>query len=395
MSMIEHTATSTLGKIFIGRRILEIMQEKGNAYSIRAFADRLGINRETFRITLTGDRPISLSLIEKIAEGLHVTEERLRQLDTFKKEEELIALLTSNNRNKVMLMRARSIAQELVEVALGDTERGFAYNNLGRTYFLMQQYEDAHDSWKKALTFAKKIHKSFEDNRLLNIVSANFMMACARIKDYGGADEMLQLVEQVFSDDYESLGMVAYSRMVMYGDRGNLEQARKYAYQSLEHFSKTDNKKQIGYGHLNVAKAEYKLGNYEGSAKILESAFEIVRDFEYIIAFVVKDYVRSLIKLRDYETATKIAEKYETITKKFPDCWNKMQIMYSVLKDDPRYADDVVNHLQASVEVRILACKCLFEYYAKRGDSESALRYYELARKFSRDNSEFVDEEGF
>lgn len=374
MSMIEHTATSTLGKIFIGRRILELMQEKGNAYSIRAFADRLGINRETFRTTLTGDRPISLSLVEKIAEGLHVTEERLRQLDTFKKEGELVALLTANNRTKVMLMRASSIAQELVEVALGDTERGFAYNNLGRTQFLQQEYEDAHESWKKALVYARKIQKSFADTQLLGIVSANFMMTCARIKDYGGADEMLQLVEQSFSDDYETLGMVAYSRMVMYGERGKLEQARKYAYQSLEHFTKTNNKKQIGYGYLNVANAEYKLGNYDGSVQVLDSAFGVVQDFDQMIAFVVKDYVRSLIKLREYERATKIAEKYETITKQFPECWNKIQIMYSVLKGDPKYADNIVNDLQASVKVRTLACKCLFEYYAKRGDSELALR---------------------
>jgi tetratricopeptide (TPR) repeat protein len=395
LSMIEHTATSTLGKIFIGRRILELMQEKGNAYSIRAFADRLGINRETFRTTLTGDRPISLSLVEKIAEGLHVTEERLRQLDTVKKEEELVSLLTANSRTKIMLMRASTIAKELVEVALGDTERGFAYNNLGRTQFLQQEYEDAHESWKKALVYARKIHKSFEDRRLLNLVSANFMMTCARLKDFGGADEMLQFVEGISSDDHQVLGVVAYSRMVMYGDRGNFERAKKYAYQSLEHFTKTNDTKQIGHGHINLARTEYLLGNYTASAEILASALEIVSDFDHILVRVVKDYVKSLLKLRDYDTAIQVVEKYETVTKRFPEYWNKLQIMYSVLRDDPQYADSVVNDLQSSVEVRTLACKCLFEYYAKRGDSESALRYYELERKYSRDNSEFVDEEGF
>jgi tetratricopeptide (TPR) repeat protein len=395
MTTIELTGSEAIGKIPIGRRILEVMHEKGNAFSIRAFADRLGINRETFRITLTGDRPISLSLVEKIAESLGVTEDRLRQLDTFKKEEELFSLLKSSNRTKVMLMRAHSIALELVEVAIGATERGFAYNYLGRVQFLLQQYEDAHRSWKQALEYGKKIQKTFNDSRLLKIVSANFMMACARLKDYGGADEMLQLVEEISTDDDTVLGIVAYSRMVMCSDRGNLEHARKYAYQSLEHFIKTNDNKQIGHGHINVARIEYLLGNYAVSAKILASALEIVHDFDYLLVRVVKDYVRSLMKLRDYDTATQIVEKYQSVTKQFPEYWNKMQIMYTVLKDDPKYADEISKDLHASVEARILACKCLFEYYAKRGDSESALRYYKLERKYSRDNSEFIDGEGF
>jgi tetratricopeptide (TPR) repeat protein len=395
MSSIEYTVTSTIGRIQIGRRIAELMQERGDAFSIRAFAERIGMNRETFRTILTGDRPITLPELEKVTRGLGISEERLRQMDTFKKEEELVALLKANTRTKVMLMRAQSIAQELVEVALGATERGFAYNNLGRAQFLLQQYEDAHRSWKQAYEYGKKIQKAYNDSRLVKIVSENLMMTCARLRDYGGADEMLQLVEQTSADDHNALGMVAYARMVMYGDRGSLEQAREYAYLSLEHFSKTNNKKQIGHGHINVARIEYLLGNYAVSAEILASALEIVNDFDHMLVRVVKDYVRTLIKLRDYDTAIQVVEKYEPVTKQFPEYWGKMQIMYTVLKDDPKYADQISKDLHASVEVRSLACKCLFEYYAKRGDSESALRYYELERKYSRDNSEFIDVEGF
>lgn len=395
MSTIEHTATMSIGKIPIGRRILELMQEKGEAFSIRAFGERLGENRETFRQTLLGKRPISLSLIERVSEGLGVSEERLRQMDTFKKEEELVTLLKANKRTKVMLMRAHTIALELVEVARGATERGFAYNNLGRVHFLSQQYEEAYHAWKHAFRYGKEIYKEFNDPRLIEIVPANFMMACTRIKDYGGANEMLELVEEVSAGNYEALGIVSYTRMVMYSDRGDLEKAREYAYQSLEHFSKTSNKKQIGYGHLNVAKAEYILGNYAVSAEILGNAIEIVQGIEFILAFVIKDYVRSLIKLRDYEKANLVAENYESIIQSFPDCWNKMRIMYTVLKEDPKYADEISMDLHQSLECRTLACKCLFEYYAKRGDAEQAMRYYELERKYSRDNSEFVDREGF
>jgi hypothetical protein len=42
------------------------MAEKGDAFSIRAFAERIGMNRETFRLTLIGERPITLSTLEKV-----------------------------------------------------------------------------------------------------------------------------------------------------------------------------------------------------------------------------------------------------------------------------------------------------------------------------------------
>jgi tetratricopeptide (TPR) repeat protein len=385
----------SIGKIPIGRRILELMNEKGNAFSIRAFADRLGENRETFRQTLLGNRPISLSLVERIAEGLSVSEERLRQLDSFKKEEELVSLLKATTRTKVMLMRAHSIALELAEIAVGSTERGFAFNNLGRAQYLMQQYEDAHESWKKALVFAREMQHSFEDNRLLRIVAENLMLTSARLKDYGGANEMLQLVERTSADDPNTLGMIAYARMVMYGDRGNLESSKRFAYESLEHFRKTNNKKQIGYGHLNVARIEYLSGNYEASVQVLDYVFDLIQDCEDILVGAVKEYVRALVKLGKHEIAVQIAKQHESVIKQFPSDWHKLQVMYTVLKDDPTYAINVAENLHASVEVRILACKCLFEYYLKQGDAETAIRYYELERKYSRDNSEFFDREGF
>lgn len=394
-STVEYTATMSIGKIPIGRRILELMSEKGNAFSIRAFADRLGENRETFRQTLLGNRPISLSLVENIAERLGVSEERLRQLDSFKKEEELVTLLKATTRTKVMLMRAYSIALELTEISVGSTERGFAFNNLGRVQYLSHEYEDAHESWQKALLFAKDIQRSFDDSRLLKIVSENLMLTSARLKDYGGAKEMLQLVEQTAADDPNTLGMIAYSRMVMYGDRGNLESSQKYAYTSLEHFRRTNNNKQIGHALINVAITEYMLGNYQVSAKTLESALDVVQKFEDILVVAVKDYVRALIKIGEYATAIQIVEKYDTVTRQYPEYWGRIQIMYTVLKDDPTYADRVVKDFHASVRVRTLACNCLFEFYAKRGDSDMALRYYELERKYSRDNSEFMDREGF
>ncbi|MGZ4164398.1 MAG: helix-turn-helix domain-containing protein, partial [Tumebacillaceae bacterium] len=74
--------THTLAdSIPLGRRINEIMLEKGSAYTISAMAKRLEINRETLRLMLKGEREIYTFELEKIAKDLHVTVERILQSD--------------------------------------------------------------------------------------------------------------------------------------------------------------------------------------------------------------------------------------------------------------------------------------------------------------------------
>ena len=118
LTTLEHTVGTSIGKIPIGRRISEALQERGEAFSIRAFAERIGINRETFRTILKGERAITLPELERVVAGLRITEERLRQMDTFKKQEELEALLKANERTKVMMLRALTLANNLNEVAI-------------------------------------------------------------------------------------------------------------------------------------------------------------------------------------------------------------------------------------------------------------------------------------
>ncbi|ARU62307.1 hypothetical protein CBW65_15890 [Tumebacillus avium] len=395
MSTVEYTATATLAKIKLGRRISELMTEKGDAYSIRAFAEKIGMNRETFRQMLLGTRRIAPSELELISKGLNVSQERLKQEDTFQKEQELVTILTGKKRTKVMLIRAHELAMELVEIALGVTEKGYSLNNLGRVQFVQERYKEAHQTWLAAYEYAKSVEKDFDDKQLLHLVTSNLMLTCTIRREYSNIEEMLNLVEKVFSDDPSKLGMAYYTRMIMNEDRGELEQAKKLAYRSLELFEQTNDNKQVGRALINVAHYEYILGNYKTSARLLGSAINLVKPFEGILIIAVKEYVKSLLQLRDYHSALKVLNEYDPLAQEYPEYWGRLQIMKTVAKDDPSFAESVVNNTNLSVNLRYFACKSLMEFYYLKDDGDNAIRYYEKSRMLTGTKSEFLNEEGF
>ncbi|MBL0387280.1 helix-turn-helix transcriptional regulator [Tumebacillus sp. ITR2] len=395
MSTVEHILDTDLNRIPLVRRILELMNEKGDAFTIRGFASRLGISREYLRLMTTGERPISPAMLERIAHGLGVTVERLKQKDTVKQEQDLQVLLNGKRRTKTTLARANKLATELMGVAFGATERAYSLNNLGRVQYLQMNYEEAHRTWLRALDYAKTLQTDYGDSHLLHLVTANLMITHIIRKEYTGIEDMLSLVEGVFADHPEALGLAQSARMKMQEERGNLDLAKAHAYRALEFFQKTDNEKQIGTALINVAYIEYLLGNYDKSSEVLRSAIDGIREYDDILIHVVKDYVKALMKKRDYQKVVEIVKEYETLAKDFPDFSGRLKIMYSVAADEPSIAESVANNKDMSYQVRHWACKCLMEYYYLKGDADSAIRYYEKVRIYSNTKSEFLDEEGF
>lgn len=395
MSTIEHTDTSVLGALPLWRRISELMVEKGEAFSIRAFAPRIGFSREILRRMLAGERHITPSDMERIAKGLGVSIERLKHVDTFSKQKELSSLLNANIRTKSMMLHAHSIAVELVDVARGATERGYCLNNLGRVQFMQQKYDEAHETWMSALEYAKQIQEQYEDKQLLHLVTVNLMLSYSIRKEYSNIEEFLSLVEKVFFDDPEKLGVAYYTRMKWQEERGNIKLAKNYAYLSLEQFVQTNVIEQICKAKVNVAHYEYLLGNYDISKELLSEVIDQASSFEFVLIHTVKEYVKSLLQLQEYETAIRIIEEYSLKAKDYPEYWAKLQIMYTVATDSPSYAETVINNSDISLQVRYLACKCLMEYFYLKRDFDLAMRYYEKGRMFSNTKSEFLNEGGF
>lgn len=394
MATAEHTATGTYSKIPLGRRISELMQERGDAFSIRAFAERIGMNRETFRLTLLGERPITLTLLEKVTKGLHVTEERLRQLDTFKKEEELSSLLNSPDKTRVKILRAQAIARELVDVSLGITERCMSWANLGRAQYYLQEYDLAHESFQTAMTYAEKVNELYGDSTLLYHITSYLMVSYTIRKEYTNIEHTLNVVENAFAKDPEKMGYVHYTRMKWHEHRGNFDQAKIHAYVAQEYFTQTHSKSQIGKAHINVAHFEYLTGNYQKAKEELQYAMENLKSSDYFYLLAVKDYVKVLLQLDEKSVASQVLGDHFERAKEYPDFMGIFQVMYSISMNDPSHAESVSDNLGMSNWIRNIACRSLMDYYALQGDSESLMRYYEKVSKLSDKKNEYL-EEGF
>ncbi|KEO81091.1 helix-turn-helix domain-containing protein [Tumebacillus flagellatus] len=391
MSTLENTATPELNRIPLGRRITELLKEKGEAYSIRSFAAQLGVNRESLRQMLNGSRTILPSELQQIAKGLGVSVERLKQMDCVKKEQELATILQAKTRTKVMMTNALSLANEVAKVAQGSTERGYSLNNLGRVQYLLRNYEEAHESWQKALQFAKEIHTEYEDSNLLYLVTANLMLTHTVRKEYSNIEEMLQVVETAFAENPRAMGLTHYTRMKMHEARGNFDRARKHAYLSLENYEQTYDSLQVGIAMINVAHFESLLQNFLEAAKILADAVQILQPYEYSLVFAVNEQVKVLLKLGELETAKSLIFAHVENSKSYPDLHNKLLIYRTIAERTPVFAERVQQDTDASLEIRLLACKCLIEYYSSIDDAESVLRYYKMGRMLSGKNSEFFD----
>jgi tetratricopeptide (TPR) repeat protein len=139
--------TETASKTALWCRISEILKEEGPTFTQKAFAKRLGYGRETLRLMLRGKREIYDFELRKIASTLKYLE----------------ALLINLKDNQ----RALELAQKHLEIAIGWPERCVALDNLGRAHYLMRQYEESHQLWQLAYTYAEKIRTTYHDISLL------------------------------------------------------------------------------------------------------------------------------------------------------------------------------------------------------------------------------------
>jgi transcriptional regulator with XRE-family HTH domain len=73
MSTIEPNSQGDVVSPLIGARILEIMEEKGKAFTRQAIANRLYMKRDTLSKKLMGERTLYRFELQRIAEALDVT----------------------------------------------------------------------------------------------------------------------------------------------------------------------------------------------------------------------------------------------------------------------------------------------------------------------------------
>ncbi|ARU61965.1 hypothetical protein CBW65_13845 [Tumebacillus avium] len=392
MSSVEHLSTP-IGNIPIGRRIAEIMSEKGNAFSIRAFSSRIGISKDMLGRMISGERYISPSELEVIAKGLSISVNRVKQKDTVNKSNELRSLLENEKNFK----RALELALELQEVAIGCSERFVILNDLGRVYYATRKYEEAHVTWTRAIGFAQTIADEYHDTEPLYKVMNNLLLSFTEIKDYVGLNATISAVKHQFERFPTRMGTLYYSAAVVAFHAQNYDEAKVKFLDALRIFENTGKSIQIGTLEHNVGYTEYKLGNFSSAKEYFERAVTTLENFDEAKIIAVKDYVKTLLKTNEKKKARMlIDESLNDLEEKLDLPTRKAQFLMlrAIVDSDITSAESVLMVENAPSNLKYLVCKFLMNHYKEIGDAENLMRYYVIAEEHCVNNSAIYDEAG-
>jgi transcriptional regulator with XRE-family HTH domain len=390
MSQLVVQPKTTVDAIPLGRRISEIMKEKGKYYTVTAMAARIGIHRETYRMMLKGERDIYTFELEKIAEDLKLPVGRITQEDIF----ETVNVLEGNLYSATNLKKSLELASEVAQFALGLTERCKALHRLGHVYFLLQEYELSQKSLHTAHTFAQKIVEEYGENDLLYSITFNLVDTCTARHEYVTATHLLEEVSLTFANSPSRCAALFYLQARISESQGDLQTALSLVYASLEQAFLSQSENIIARAKINVAHFEYLSQNYSVSMQFLQEASLLLskEDKTYFIA--QKELVKSLIKLGDFDNAEKtiLSTLVDVKSIDFPDMEGKLLLLHSRTKNDPLHAECVTSDQLFSKKVRFLACKFLIAYYRKTGDAKKLIHYHEIAEELNGTLSDILDE---
>ncbi|MGZ4135285.1 MAG: helix-turn-helix domain-containing protein, partial [Tumebacillaceae bacterium] len=266
MSQLIAPSHTLVDNIPLGRRISEIMAEKGAAYSISAMAKRLEINRETYRLMLKGEREIYTFELEKISQDLKLSVERILQADIVEQRREL----EQKSVDVIDVPNMIELAEKLHMYAIGLTEKCISLNNVGRSCYWGARYDRSLEVWQLAWPLVKECYEKYDEHTLIIRVSANLMLSYCDNNQYSKFKEIFTYISPLF-EQHPDLPAVAYNSLAKFNClQGNLEEAKKHHQLSFDFSSKTTNHLRTTKFKQNIAFVEYRLRNFDTSLQILE-----------------------------------------------------------------------------------------------------------------------------
>ena len=175
------TSGCEMEKLYLPRRLKEILDDKGDAFTVPAFSRRIGMSESTLYRCLNGERFIKPSELEKIAEGVHMPISRIKQEDNaasiFNK---MRALVT----HKVNFEEALNFALDFLPKAAGCTEKYETLNCLGVIYYFLNKIKPAINAWLEALPYARQLLHAWGETKPLIQVTKNLIIGYSKSNNY-------------------------------------------------------------------------------------------------------------------------------------------------------------------------------------------------------------------
>ncbi|TCP58274.1 Cro/C1-type helix-turn-helix DNA-binding protein [Tumebacillus sp. BK434] len=380
----------------LGQRIMEIMEEKGKAFTQQALANRIGMNRVTLSKKLHGERDLYLFELRRIADALHLPIERLLLEDTKEDQVELEGLLEKLEN----LPRALELATKISSIAVGITERTKSLNDLGRAYYILEKYDEAFETWLLAFEYAQKIANKNNDTSMLFNIIANLMLTYSIRKEYSHLSEIISTVEPHFASDPFRAGVICYSLAKIAENQNNYEAARRHYHRSLDYYISTQHQLSIARATHNTAAFEFRQGNYQVSKKLFEDALPYLNDHMSKLVSL-KELVKTLLMMQETELAsTHINTAFELINGVVSSGTHyavfeaKFHLLKSMVSNNPHFAMKVLD-MKVDDRTKSFAARYLLDFYEDNDDSAQAIKYYRIVRNLSNNVLPILGEEDF
>lgn len=379
------TSTISSYRIAIGRRIQELLEERGAAYLVGFFANRIRFDPHRLVKILQADLTPTAEDLQQIAKGLGISVERLTQQDTLERTYELHERLLTMEHAEANIV----LAEELAAVALGATERCDAWHNLGKAYYRGGRMEDAHQAFLKTYSQYEQVMDRYQDYERLFRFIYNLIVTYTMCEDYKGLADVLARAEGVTWEDPIQAGSILFACGVVQYELGSINSAKERFVESLNKYRQSNNDKLIGRAEYNVGHVEYLTGEYQLACSYLEAAVEhLVGDHAYF-GKAVEHLVKCLIQLGELARAEELLTAQEATLRHRPQDLAMLHLQLAYKLGDP---DRLVCVLEMDIVEKpwkALGYKYLAEYYAKQENALAVLHFFRLYLQVDTDPSSF------
>lgn len=382
------TSGCEMEKLYLPRRLKEILDDKGDAFTVPAFSRRIGMSESTLYRCLNGERFIKPSELEKIAEGVHMPISRIKQEDNaasiFNK---MRALVT----HKVNFEEALNFALDFLPKAAGCTEKYETLNCLGVIYYFLNKIKPAINAWLEALPYARQLLHAWGETKPLIQVTKNLIIGYSKSNNYSKLSIVLDEVQSEYKKHSlppDFLSSISYAKAVSALHVSEFEDYEANMLEHLEHASASGDPVGLGIAIHNVAYMYYKIKDFKQSKQKFEEAIELFKTCKeprvriYLLTSF-KDYAKALFALGQTEAALKVIDDSLPLTAELYTIRAKLLILKSIYSGDVAFADEVLHLDGIEPEIKKIALEILMNDCSKTGDAEGLMKYYKLGDELS------------
>lgn len=365
------------------QRARDIYDERG--YTTRQFARLAGLGSHVEVMRYLNEKQpnnkepkdITTPVLEKFLSAFKITLERFEKTDVIDLVSRLRTLLDSGKHPK----EALRLAQEYASVAVGIKEKSEALGLLGKAYYEMNMYDDAHNTVKEAYDLALK----GQDQELVYQATNKLLHSLFSKKLHTECIELLNEAESNFTDDIKKIGTFMHFRGMLANVEADYAASKDYFLRAYDLYKVLGDKSLIGRMEINLARHAYHDGDLEQARNLIISALENLQCDTVTMSITASQHL-ALIEIQqgNLDSACQIIDDNLRLIKDHnleqPDLKGKLLMMKSDVSENTSYAEQALKIAGISEELRIGLIDFLTEKFIENGDRQVALKYYRLGK---------------